>query len=153
MSAPAARPKAPTLEDERDVQLLDELAHARSALISQIGQRIVGQHEVVDESSSARSSPAATCCSSACRPGQDADHPHAGPGARADFKRVQFTPDLHARATSPARKCSKRTGAPASASSVSVSGPMFTNLMLADEINRTPPKTQAALLQAMQEHG
>ncbi len=31
-------------------------------------------------------------------------------------------------------------------------GPVFTNLVLADEINRTPPKTQAALLEAMQEH-
>ena len=34
-----------------------------------------------------------------------------------------------------------------------VEGPIFTNILLADEINRTPPKTQAALLQAMQERG
>ena len=33
-----------------------------------------------------------------------------------------------------------------------VEGPVFTNVLLADEINRTPPKTQAALLEAMQEH-
>ncbi|MDK1032756.1 MAG: AAA family ATPase, partial [Planctomycetia bacterium] len=67
------------------------------------------------------------------------------------FKRIQFTPDLmpsdiigsdilqHARATGERQF-------------VFVKGPVFANIVLADEINRTPPKTQAALLEAMQEH-
>ena len=65
------------------------------------------------------------------------------------FSRIQFTPDLMP-ATSPARRSSRRT-AHRHASFRFVRGPIFANLVLADEINRTPPKTQAALLQAMQE--
>ncbi|MBI4024106.1 MAG: MoxR family ATPase [Verrucomicrobia bacterium] len=68
-----------------------------------------------------------------------------------ECRRIQFTPDLmpaditgtHILEEDPGGKsrqfCFKR-------------GPIFTNLLLADEINRTPPKTQAALLEAMQEH-
>ena len=66
-----------------------------------------------------------------------------------DFKRVQFTPDLMP---------SDITGTNVLDEDESgrrnfrfVEGPIFTNVLLADEINRTPPKTQAALLQAMQE--
>src|SRR5262249_54996575 len=65
------------------------------------------------------------------------------------FKRVQFTPDLMP---------SDITGTmvldepePGRREFRFVRGPVFTNILLADEINRTPPKTQAALLQAMQE--
>ena len=66
------------------------------------------------------------------------------------FKRIQFTPDLMP---------SDITGTNVLEESDEgrrefrfVQGPVFTNILLADEINRTPPKTQAALLQAMQEH-
>ena len=66
------------------------------------------------------------------------------------FKRIQFTPDLMP---------SDITGTNVLDEQESgrrdfrfVEGPVFTNILLADEINRTPPKTQAALLQAMQEH-
>ncbi len=62
----------------------------------------------------------------------------------ASFKRVQFTPD-----TTPAEvtgEMGARMGEP-----VFLPGVVFTNVLLADEINRTPPRTQAALLEAMQE--
>ncbi len=66
------------------------------------------------------------------------------------FKRIQFTPDLMP---------SDITGSDIIGEDekggrrfVFMEGPLFTNLLLADEINRTPPKTQAALLEAMQEH-
>jgi MoxR-like ATPase len=67
------------------------------------------------------------------------------------FKRIQFTPDLMP---------SDITGTDVLEEDPStgrrgfrfVQGPVFTNMLLADEINRTPPKTQAALLEAMQEH-
>lgn len=67
-----------------------------------------------------------------------------------DFKRIQFTPDLMpsdiigTNVIEEDHTTGKRV-------TVFVSGPIFTNVVLADEINRTPPKTQAALLQAMQE--
>ncbi|MFK7779468.1 MAG: MoxR family ATPase [Gimesia sp.] len=67
-----------------------------------------------------------------------------------EFKRIQFTPDLMP---------SDITGTNVLEEEDSgrrtfrfVKGPVFTNILLADEINRTPPKTQAALLQSMQEH-
>ncbi len=67
-----------------------------------------------------------------------------------DFKRIQFTPDLMPADT---------TGSEIIKEDVTthrqerrfMEGPIFTNFLLADEINRTPPKTQAALLEAMQE--
>src|SRR5690554_1055008 len=64
-----------------------------------------------------------------------------------DFKRIQFTPDLMpsdilgSEILNTAREFEF------------IPGTIFTNLVLADEINRTPPKTQAALLEAMQEKG
>src|SRR6516225_4424000 len=69
---------------------------------------------------------------------------------RLDFKRVQFTPDLlpgditGTEVIDEDRASGRREFR-------FISGPVFTNLLLADEINRTPPKTQASLLQAMQE--
>ena len=64
------------------------------------------------------------------------------------FQRIQFTPDLV-----PADLIGTRIYNQKSGEFNTSLGPVFTNLLLADEINRTPPKTQAALLEAMQEKG
>jgi len=68
-----------------------------------------------------------------------------------DFTRIQFTPDLMPGDITGTEiiEEDKRTGGRAFRF---VKGPIFANIVLADEINRTPPKTQAALLEAMQEH-
>ncbi|GAB1820387.1 AAA family ATPase [Herbidospora sp. RD11066] len=63
-----------------------------------------------------------------------------------DFKRVQFTPDLMPGDVTGSLVYDART-----AEFEFRAGPVFTNLLLADEINRTPPKTQASLLEAMEE--
>jgi len=63
-----------------------------------------------------------------------------------EFGRVQFTPDLM-----PSDVIGQTIYSPADGSFRFREGPLFTNLFLADEINRTPPKTQAALLEAMEE--
>ncbi|MDF2742052.1 MAG: MoxR family ATPase, partial [Actinomycetia bacterium] len=63
-----------------------------------------------------------------------------------EFKRVQFTPDLMPSDVTGQVIYEQRDG-----SFRFRQGPVFTNLLLADEINRTPPKTQAALLEAMEE--
>ncbi len=65
------------------------------------------------------------------------------------FKRIQFTPDLMPSDITGTSVLEE--GADGRRSFRFVEGPIFTNILLADEINRTPPKTQAALLQAMQE--
>jgi len=67
------------------------------------------------------------------------------------FKRVQFTPDLMP-ADITGTEVLDEDKATGSHFFRFVKGPVFTNMLLADEINRTPPKTQAALLEAMQEH-
>ncbi|HPM29856.1 MAG TPA: MoxR family ATPase [Chryseolinea sp.] len=63
------------------------------------------------------------------------------------FKRIQFTPDLMPSDILGAETMDKERNFKF------VKGPIFANIILADEINRTPPKTQAALLEAMQEYG
>jgi MoxR-like ATPase len=63
-----------------------------------------------------------------------------------DFSRIQFTPDLL-----PADLVGTLIYEPKKASSRSSKGPVFANLVLADEINRAPAKVQSALLEAMQE--
>jgi len=65
---------------------------------------------------------------------------------RADFKRIQFTPDLL-----PADVLGTLIYSPAKGEFTNKKGPIFTNLLLADEINRAPAKVQSALLEAMQE--
>ena len=63
-----------------------------------------------------------------------------------EYGRIQFTPDLL-----PADIIGGKVWRPKDSTFELVKGPVFTNVLLADEINRTPPKTQAALLEAMQE--
>lgn len=65
------------------------------------------------------------------------------------FRRIQFTPDLMPADITGVEILQEREGG---RELVFTPGPIFGNMILADEINRTPPKTQAALLEAMQEH-
>src|SRR6202000_1666212 len=66
---------------------------------------------------------------------------------RGNFKRIQFTPDLVPADLVGTRIYNQRTG-----EFTTSLGPVFTNLLLADEINRAPAKVQSALLEVMQEH-
>lgn len=66
-----------------------------------------------------------------------------------DFRRIQFTPDLMPADITGTEILTEVDG---KRSLQFVPGPVFANVILADEINRTPPKTQSALLEAMQEH-
>ena len=68
-----------------------------------------------------------------------------------NFSRIQFTPDLMPSDIT-GTDILQETDQPGKRAFEFVKGPVFANVVLADEINRTPPKTQAALLQAMQEH-
>ena len=81
------------------------------------------------------------------RPRQDADRALVRAGlTELGFARIQFTPDLMPSDVTGSSIYNQRT-----ADFEFRAGPIFTNLLLADEINRAPPKTQAALLEAMQE--
>ena len=67
------------------------------------------------------------------------------------FNRIQFTPDLMPSDITGTEIIEENTATGSKAFKF-IQGPIFANIVLADEINRTPPKTQAALLEAMQEH-
>ena len=68
-----------------------------------------------------------------------------------EFNRIQFTPDLMPSDIT-GTDILQETDQPGRRAFVFIKGPLFANIVLADEINRTPPKTQSALLEAMQEH-
>jgi MoxR-like ATPase len=70
---------------------------------------------------------------------------------RLEFRRIQFTPDL-VPSDITGTEIMEEDPATGARSFRFVKGPVFANIILADEINRTPPRTQAALLEAMQEH-
>jgi MoxR-like ATPase len=70
---------------------------------------------------------------------------------RLEFRRIQFTPDL-VPSDITGTEILEEDAATGARSFRFVRGPVFANIVLADEINRTPPRTQAALLEAMQEH-
>lgn len=131
-----------------DTELLNELVSLREKLEQQIGQRIVGQKEVVDL--------LLTClfarghCLLVGVPGLAKTLLVATLSEALDlsFNRIQFTPDLMPSDITGTEVLDEHDG---TRSFRFIKGPVFTNLLLADEINRTPPKTQAALLQCMQE--
>jgi len=72
-------------------------------------------------------------------------------GIDADFRRIQFTPDLMP-SDIVGTEILEEDHSTGKRVFTFQKGPVFTNILLADEINRTPPKTQAALLEAMQEY-
>jgi len=125
------------------------LAETRRRLMDQIGQVIVGQHRVLDQVLTAFF--ARGHCVMKGVPGL-AKTLIVSSLARTmslSFKRIQFTPDLMP--TDITGTMILSGDARQYREFVFRSGPIFTNILLADEINRTPPRTQAALLEAMQE--
>ncbi len=128
-----------------DVEAIDALAAAYRKLANEIGKVIVGQDDVVRAVIISLFSNGHSLLIGV--PGL-AKTLLVSTIARAldlDFKRIQFTPDLMP---------SDITGSEILGSNREFTfnrGPIFSNIVLADEINRTPPKTQASLLEAMQE--
>ena len=134
-----------------DVEAARFLAEAYQQLQDELGKVIVGQERVIEEILIAIF--ARGHCLMQGVPGLAKT---LLVSTLAQAMDLSFQPHpVHARpdavATSPAPTSSRRTPRPAGGGSSSSKGPVFANLLLADEINRTPPKTQAALLQAMQE--
>ena len=146
MTSPTPRPLS-------DAELLSRAATARRALHEAIGARVVGQAEVVDLMLVALLARGHALLVGV--PGLAKTLLVASLAEALDlsFGRVQFTPDLlPADITGTDVLQEDEDGQGVVHRRVRfLAGPIFHNLVLADEINRTPPKTQAALLQAMQE--
>jgi MoxR-like ATPase len=134
-----------------DVQQLERLVSAVTRLRSQVAQRIVGQEDVVDGILTAVLAGGHALLIGVPGLAKTLMVQTVAEALHLTFNRVQFTPDLMP---------SDITGTDIIEEDLTtghrafrfVQGPIFANVVLADEINRTPPKTQAALLQAMQEH-
>ncbi len=144
-------PSPPSSPPQGDVELLERLAAARADLLAQVGRRIVGQHEVLDGILTAIFSGGHALLLGVPGLAKTLMVQTVAQTLDLRFSRIQFTPDLMP---------SDITGTEIIEEDQStgkrgfrfVRGPVFANIVLADEVNRTPPKTQAALLQAMQEH-
>jgi MoxR-like ATPase len=138
-------------DDSRDVELLEQLARARAALVEQIGRRIIGQREIVDDLVAALLAGGHVLLVGVPGLAKTLLVQTVAQALDLQFSRVQFTPDLMP---------SDITGTELLEEDQTTGrrvfkfakGPIFGNVVLAVEINRAPPKTQAALLQAMQEH-
>jgi MoxR-like ATPase len=138
-------------DDDRDVQLLDQLAGARKALVDQIGRRIVGQHQVVDNLVAALLAGGHALLVGVPGLAKTLLVQTVAQALDLTFNRVQFTPDLMPSDIT-GTELLEEDHATGKRFFKFAKGPVFANVVLADEINRAPPKTQAALLQAMQEH-
>jgi MoxR-like ATPase len=135
----------------KDLSIIQEMKEAHDSIVQELSKVIVGQRQVIDElliSLLARGH-----CLLVGVPGL-AKTLLISTLARVlqlKFSRIQFTPDLMPSDITGTEIIEEDMGT-GRKSFKFVRGPVFANIVLADEINRTPPKTQAALLQAMQEH-
>ena len=140
----------PVRDDHGDVELLQRLAAARGALVEQIGRRIVGQHEIVDNLVAALLAGGHALLVGVPGLAKTLLVQTVAQALDLDFSRVQFTPDLMPSDIT-GTELLEEDHATGKRVFKFIRGPIFGNIVLADEINRAPPKTQAALLQAMQE--
>jgi MoxR-like ATPase len=134
-----------------DVEQLAQLAQAVERLRAQVGRRIVGQRETVDGILTAILAGGHALLIGVPGLAKTLMVSTVAESLHFSFSRVQFTPDLMPSDITGTEIIEEDT-ATGKRNFRFVRGPIFANVVLADEINRTPPKTQAALLQAMQEH-
>jgi MoxR-like ATPase len=145
---PSPKPQAPS---SGDVELLERLAAARADLLAQVGQRIVGQRDVLDGILTAIFSGGHALLVGVPGLAKTLMIQTLAETLDLGFSRIQFTPDLMPSDITGTEIIEEDLATGRRAFRF-VRGPVFANIVLADEVNRTPPKTQAALLQAMQEH-
>ena len=138
-------------DDARDVELLERMASARSALVEQIGRRIVGQRDIVENLLAAILGGGHALLVGVPGLAKTLLVQTVARALDLSFSRVQFTPDLMPSDIT-GTEILEEDHATGRRVFKFIRGPIFGNVILADEINRAPPKTQAALLQAMQEH-
>ncbi len=133
-----------------DVQELDRLAQRYAQLTEALRTVIVGQHEVIEQLLVAVFCEGHTLLVGVPGLAKTLLVRTLASALSLDFKRIQFTPDMMPSDILGAEllQSDPTTG---SRSMHFMPGPIFANIVLADEINRTPPKTQAALLEAMAE--
>ncbi len=141
--------KQPPPLPDADAKVFEQLQAARPRILAELGKAIVGQQEVIEEILISLFAGGHCLITGAPGLAKTLLVKSIAQIFHLEFRRIQFTPDLMPtditgveilQDTAEGRQLTF------------VKGPIFGNMVLADEINRTPPKTQAALLEAMQEH-
>ncbi len=136
---------------KKNIEILEKLPEIKEKITHEIGKVIVGQDEIIEQMLIALISNGHCLLEGVPGLAKTLMISTMARVLNMKFNRIQFTPDLMP---------SDITGTDILAENKAdgkryfeyIKGPIFANIILADEINRTPPKTQAALLQAMQEY-
>ena len=138
------------IDHAQDSAALSKLGDARQRIMTQLGQVIVGQDEVIEELLISLFSRGHCLLEGVPGLAKTLMISTLARALNLSFSRIQFTPDLM-----PADVTGTEVIEENRSTGVRefrfLEGPLFSNVILADEVNRTPPKTQAALLEAMQE--
>jgi MoxR-like ATPase len=146
----AASSKLITPQDG-DVAAINELRELYQRLRAEVGKVIIGQHEVVEQLLLCVLARGHALLMGVPGLAKTTIVNSLAQVMSLQFNRIQFTPDLMPSDIT-GTDILQDTDRPGHRAFVFVKGPVFANIILADEINRTPPKTQSALLEAMQEH-
>jgi len=141
--------ETPTQTQLNDAQAVEKLIAGRAQIETELAKVIVGQKEVIEQILIALFSGGHCLITGAPGLAKTLLVKSIAQIFHLKFQRIQFTPDLMP-ADITGTEILQDTGE--GRKMLFVRGPVFANMILADEINRTPPKTQAALLEAMQEH-
>src|SRR3954470_638269 len=137
--------ETPASSTPTDQQLVEQIINGRTKLYAELGKVIIGQKDVIEELLIALFAGGHCLITGAPGLAKTLLVKSMAQVFHLKFQRIQFTPDLMPaditgteilQETAEGRKMSF------------IRGPVFANMILADEINRTPPKTQAALLEA-----
>ncbi|MBE60314.1 MAG: MoxR family ATPase [Candidatus Marinimicrobia bacterium] len=139
------------MENQTDLQLLEKLDDVKSRFFSEIAKSIIGQKDVLNHILIALLCKGHTLIVGVPGLAKTLMIKSMADLLDLSFSRIQFTPDLMPSDIT-GTEVIEEDQTTGKRSFRFFKGPVFGNIILADEINRTPPKTQAALLEAMQEH-
>jgi MoxR-like ATPase len=139
-----------TLTIQQEAEVVDRIREGRKRIKQELAKTIVGQHDVIEQLLICLISGGHCLITGAPGLAKTLLVRSVSQIFHLKFSRIQFTPDLMP-ADITGTEILEQHG-DGHRSMQFVKGPIFANVILADEINRTPPKTQAALLEAMQEH-
>ncbi len=142
-------PYPSTSQTNFEERVVEQIASARNSIHRQLAKVIVGQQDVIEQILIAIMGGGHCLITGAPGLAKTLLVKSISQIFHLKFQRVQFTPDLMPADITGTEILSETE---AGRKMTFIPGPIFANMVLADEINRTPPKTQAALLEAMQEH-
>jgi MoxR-like ATPase len=148
-SSQATTPVTPSSTHQAERATVERLTDGRRQIERELARVIVGQQEVIEQILIALFSGGHCLITGAPGLAKTLLVKSIARIFHLKFQRIQFTPDLMPADITGTEILQDASG---SRQMTFVRGPIFANIILADEINRTPPKTQAALLEAMQEH-